>query len=542
MSSVRWDALERAIAAEDRRRALAVALEGWRVERHPRFADLVDAFGSTEPFTLAADHPEPGSLNPTPFHQAWIEGVATAEDIGPYLATLTTSLPMPPSRHHWERGSNARRHASWLARVEALAKRPDDPRIATALVDVLTTAPWTASFPEDAVAVAEPAVNLVVRIGDPRVVPRLRELLERPIAKRRTMRDFYARAFPDAIAAIRDVPMDPEALARVEQILGPNTTSATSASSDEALFALVVADLENDAPRAVLADHWLERGNVRGELVMRQLAGDQARGLSRKHDKDWIGDLALVTKNRVYRRGFLAEIELLNNAAADRTIWASATKARDLATVEAVHKGKANEELYRSFLRAAPALRLLTATTKKMGLELAASPEPWPITHLAMDFPVDAKIAKVIAASPAFPRLEEVTLGVKVGAKLVLTAKVFADRGVERVRVWPIWLREPLATLAELVASPVVKERWIRIGHDEWFIARDGLKIEIISEYVRGVRELLGALLAANITIDEIALRLPPGVESPHPLRDHRAFDGLRGVRVVPDAGWAKEL
>lgn len=549
---MRWDALERAIADEEWPEGLRLALEGWRAQRHPRYADLVEWLGAR-----AAPFEHKGT--DLAFHEAWLAAAETGEDIGPLLATLTTALPRTSTRYFGRSprasADGARRHAGWLARVGALERRSDDPRVARALLDVLTAAPWTATWPEDAAAVAGPAVRLIARIGDPRTVPRMQALLDHPVAQRRVIRAFLAEALPAAISAIREVSLDDASRARVERILGTTPGPVATASDDE-LFALVVADVDRDAPRAVLADHWLERGDVRGELVARQLAGEPARGLSKKHDRAWLGELALVTKNRVYRRGFLAEIELQPWSVAAPAVWEAAVRARDMGTVEVVHQGHASEELYRVFLEAAPALRVLVAPSPGFAFAVAQRSRPWGIEHLALEHPVDEKIARTIAASASFPRLSAVSLGVTEGGahELLQAARQFAARGVQRIRALPIELRS-CAELTDFLAEPTAVagatgttgagtgvERSIRTRAGGHIVARAGLRLEIECEYLHAVVDVLGALQRRGVPIAEVRLELPPGVKKPHRLRDARAVTLLQSLDVVADAGWAAVL
>lgn len=529
-----WDELEQALAAGDRRTALLVALEGWRRQRHSRFADLVDFLGrDASPFRTRGS-----------FHAEWLAAAATVDDVGPLAATVTRSWPEPANAYRWPPIPNAERYAAWIERVEALGRRREDPRIAAALLQVVAVGHWP-SMAQDWEALVEPAMKIIVRTGDRRSAERMRSLLEKPIAKTMGMRRLLTTVFPAAIEAIEKappfVPLEEEELARVDGIVGP--APAARSGDDEALFALVVADLENDAPRAVLADHWLERGDVRGELVTKQLAGQESS--ARKYEKEWLGELAMVTKNRVWRRGFLAEIELANQAAADPAVWETARASRELQTVERIEKGKANEQLYASFVERARGLRTLIAPSKAMATAWAAREEPWPVTRLELAFAVDVKTAKAIAESRAFPRLVEVGMGVKAKgtAKLMAAAEVFAKRGIARFGALPLGAGGE--ELAEFMSAPLGEERWVRTSPTTRIVARSsdaGLRVEVTCEYLRYTRNLIEALRLAKVPIAEVALRLPRGITEPHPYRDKHALEAMRGLTVVADEGWAKVL
>lgn len=86
----------------------------------------------------------------------------------------------------------------------------------------------------------------------------------------------------------------------------------------DALFAAVYADPKADGPRAVLADHLLERGDPRGEFIALQLAkqrrppsGSAARRekqLLQAHRVAWLGPLAkMLVGEEKWDRGFLSE-------------------------------------------------------------------------------------------------------------------------------------------------------------------------------------------------------------------------------------------
>lgn len=129
--------------------------------------------------------------------------------------------------------------------------------------------------------------------------------------------------------------------------------------ADEAeLFAIVVANPFEDAPREVLADHWLERGDPRGELVTLQLrfmrgkdTGDDFHRMIQLYDEDaWIGDLGAVTVKRRYDRGFLDRIQLAKDDAASPAIWDAAARSVWLGTLRTLWRGEASESRIRSFL------------------------------------------------------------------------------------------------------------------------------------------------------------------------------------------------
>ncbi|HEY1551922.1 MAG TPA: TIGR02996 domain-containing protein, partial [Kofleriaceae bacterium] len=78
------------------------------------------------------------------------------------------------------------------------------------------------------------------------------------------------------------------------------------------VFDAVYAAPDDDAPRAVLADALIDRGDPRGELIALQLRGetDRVRELLRAHGHGWTGVLGLISKRVEFRRGFPAKLAL----------------------------------------------------------------------------------------------------------------------------------------------------------------------------------------------------------------------------------------
>jgi uncharacterized protein (TIGR02996 family) len=164
------------------------------------------------------------------------------------------------------------------------------------------------------------------------------------------------------------------------------------------LMAEVLAHPDDDGPREVLADVLLEREEPRGEFIVLQLR--EARGLVSKpehkriaallrgHERTWLGgDLAAVTKHRVWRRGFLDEAELQRNAAAEQSTWVRAAKSPMLGTMRKLAKGAANAEHYRQFVEssASRSLREVTALNVEMMERIGALDKP--IEHVVLDTP-----------------------------------------------------------------------------------------------------------------------------------------------------------
>lgn len=73
------------------------------------------------------------------------------------------------------------------------------------------------------------------------------------------------------------------------------------------LLEAIYAAPDDDAPRLVYADALLERGDPRGELIVRQCQGDAAIDLVLQHGDAWLGELAPLLSSSTFERGFLAK-------------------------------------------------------------------------------------------------------------------------------------------------------------------------------------------------------------------------------------------
>lgn len=370
------DDVGEAILRSDFEVALVYAIAAWRDSKHAVHADLVDAIA-----TKCKPAPLVGRSKDA-FQKAWLElarRAATSDDPGAIAALANGLLKSVPVREirYLAPERDVKRQRPFLDRIEALGKCAADPRVAQALCGVLAKAPFSV---DDVGGVYGPVIDLVIRLRDERSAARLRELVASPLAKTATVRDYFARALPDAAEAIdrglrrrRSLPEDErEAAQRLLAQLGakpaPLVVSTRPAVDTDSLFADCLAHPDDDGPREVLADALLEREDPRGDFIHLQLR--DARGaldeperkrmaqLLRKHEKEWIRDLARVTKNRIYRRGFVDEAQLLQGAAADPATWKRVAADPVIATIRTLHKESASEELYKTFVLG-PAMKLL---------------------------------------------------------------------------------------------------------------------------------------------------------------------------------------
>ena len=442
--------------------ALELAVATWRDRRCAPYADLVDTIAAKLPRRARVPRPRAELVSTRGARRVddpWSAAAkaATAAELGPLLAVLDRV----PETGRAYLDPVLRRHAAWLARIDALAARPADPRIATALVRALRDARLTVIEAAEARAIYAPALALIAELADERAIATLQDLLDHPVAKRASARELLAAAIPDTLALLSpSPPLLGDDAARCAALRGspPEPVTATPrAIDDSALVDQVVANLADDGPRSVLADHWIERGDPRGELIAQQLRGTKpSQGLIRKVDVT-LGDLARVSKNRIYARGFLDELELHNNAAADPRVWAAAAAAPQLATVQRIIKGQANETLYRSFIISpqARSLARVVCVSKAMLAELCARTAPTAIRELQLTHAVDAGTLRLIATSAALPRLADMVFVVSAPglAKLFPRRRAWCKTSVQpsgHVRVHlvgniPALLRDHLA-------------------------------------------------------------------------------------------------
>lgn len=537
MRPMDWALLERAVGAERWDEALRLALEGWRRCKHPSFGDLVDVLGARLPaFAPRGD-----------FHRQWLEAMERATDVGPLARTIGKALPMPRDRLRWR--SQQRAFAPLVARIAALASHPDDPRSAAALIEMLVELPYWQRMSASVTDVAKPALELIVRIADPRTVPALQRLLDGVGGERSFLGAGFStwaeHAVPRAMAEISAVSLDDAAVARAERLLARVRVMGTGAGTDEELFSRVAADLTKDEPRLVLADFWQEQGSARGELVALQVAAKdphRATALVRKHEAAWIGPLAHVSTKRVYARGFLARCTLLPARAADEATWAAASVQRDLRTLTDLLKGNASETHYRQMLANATGLETLRIYTRSMAEDFAVRGAPVRVSCLRLEVQVDVEVARALAASPAFPHLEAVAIGTTAGRGdvLVEAAAAFARRGVQRLEALPITMTGRGAEFAAFLASPFGSERCVWTNAKSWLLVRrgtgDALVLEVMGDDLQFAHEVLPALREL-VSIEEVRLRLPPDLRARSPM-DDRFRETFRGLTVVPDAGW----
>lgn len=328
---------------------------------------------------------------------------------------------------------------------------------------------------------------------------------------------------------------------------------------EEELLALVLAAPDDDAPRAVLADHWQEEGDPRGRFVALQLQPSAkndkaARAMLREHEEEWLGDLALVTKKRVFRRGFLTELSLHKNAVATPSVWAAAARSPALATVERIDSTSGNAANYLRFVTspAVRSLRSIDIFSKPMLSELLAHDRPLVAAReLSLLVVVDGETAESVARSALFPALERVSFAVRYGGveKAIAAAAGFAGVRPVGVRIVPIeWGGdggELVPFLAEingrLAAAP-----YAALAFDELFqiaVRRSerGVAVELLCRHLRYATEVIPPLRRMS-ALERVSLRLPPWFPKVLEEQAPALFEVFDGLEITTDPAWTSFL
>lgn len=300
------DAAEAALARGDAQAALRSLLEAWRATRHAALAAAIERLSPL----AARGRPPLGGKRRGERVAAWDARAAAADPAD--FAILADALFLENSGK------------AVAAHLEALGRWPADPRLSGLLHELARKVPFTAT---SARPFWRALFAVLPTVGDPRTRAAL-DAADAAFAVAFEGRDDYLSYLPNqtrkvraALADVVEEPLPAAALAtlsglgeRVEQGLRPTRSDDRLGE----LLAAVYARPDDDAPRAVLADAWLDAGDPRGELVTLQLAA-KGRELSREerrrerqlldeHGDAWLGPLAGWTRkgDRVFRRGFLA--------------------------------------------------------------------------------------------------------------------------------------------------------------------------------------------------------------------------------------------
>lgn len=316
------DALARGEIAE----AFDHAVAAWRTSRATEYADLVHA--------LRARLPELPVITGANGFKRWKKLEA---DQAPLDVTRQVGFLRDDGRQK-----------VWREGLVELAKRAVDPVLARELALSLAGLPWrsTAAIAlySDALALiatgatasdAEPLRTAIANlhlIDNAKMRATVHTLLEGAVVELERHRPAADPAFAEVSAAL---------VAYDQRIAGREARTAE-------LLDAVYANLADDGPRLVLADHLAEVGDPRGELIALQCQGGpltakqqaRVRHLVDAHGKAWLGELgerSVLKDGLAFERGFVAKVRVRLYRWSDRPrtignrIWSTVRDA-DLAT------------------------------------------------------------------------------------------------------------------------------------------------------------------------------------------------------------------
>lgn len=535
----RFDAIHDRCVAKDWDAALDLALVAWRETRAPAYANLVEAISAQ--MTRAPIPTRSGEVWYDQLHHRWLARARSlfAVEVPVLMDAFAVDLRAHETRAAFDELPAARRVRAALAkeglaleanaegpfmaiavRLEILTRFQPDPRIAKGLVRFLKLAPVVA---EGALAVATygPVFDVIEELGDVRVLPAL-EALPPSNARDRTIEALRARGVP---------PLVNDEVMTLAKELG--FTEAAPVLDVSELLEMVVADLDDDTPRAILGDLWLEAGDPRGEFVQLQLRA--ARGelstaerermvsIEAQNHAEWLGDLSLITTARRFERGFLDEIALANDSAVSRARWARAMRDPRLGTVRVVRPGAASAALFGELLLA-PSLKNLVALEiphlRDVRL-LDSTARPSTLRRVEVVLPANSLIDADVTSRQVEALLETTGLDVTV----TLGRHAIGDL----VRVLP---------LARKNGTVVLRAIDVELRAER---ANDGLVLYIVSRDAKLVDAALEACRGAVVTI-----RRPHGAKlfgpDTHTRRLANFLKNNPRERVTLDASWTELL
>lgn len=310
-------------------------------------------------------------------------------------------------------------------RCKELARREADPRVARRLVELVIHPPWTATS-------ADIAWTQVFKVLRQARDPGTRRALEGWTAPRAPK---HSRASPDRhaeniakVLALLDA--EPEADTRTTELLAAidrkiaslseapvvmqpsQPTSRPDREIEVGLLAEAIAAFDDDQPRHVLADFWLQRNDPRGELMALQLkrttlTNAEAKRLKAilKEPRRLMGELAPVVKldTLTFQRGLL---------------WGCSARFRNKEERAKLskHVGWAPlrelscQEATLALVGSAPGLRKLTTTTRALGA-LLQHDQPLMLEDLFIqDFDPGSLVTSQVDRTSSLAGLKKLTL------------------------------------------------------------------------------------------------------------------------------------
>lgn len=382
-------------------------------------------------------------------------------DVGPLIVAIERMVRTAPAAHG--------------ALIE-LAKKHDDPRVASALHRLVRSPPYARTDGR----LYGRVITALEQLGDPRYLPDIvtwsaeleprRRFIRRERADLDVLRDAAARL------ARKPAYVAPQWLeAALSAAAAPKPRVAARDASS--LLAAIYAEPENTAHRLVYADALTERGDPRGEFITLQCTrapdarpSARERELLKNYGRAWLGplDSGIRKQGLVYRRGFPAEARECASEEQQRDpAWATLEALElDVLTwgeraVTFLDRGELRA-LERLWLRAEDAALLRTPKPKLSVLGLRRA---------------TAEFLGTILGSAAFPAVRELELELS-GTGFAALAKLPAWKRLTRVRLTGQMIRE-LPSFAGVVPTlEVIDGGGLSDDHNGWCLRFSGARLE----------------------------------------------------------------
>jgi len=482
------DQLRAAIAERDWPRALRRAVAAWRGQRDAALADLVDV--------LAARAGKPLAAPKGKAHAAWWRSLAVPYHVDEVATAVAhaderlkgTDVLWPDIVERFAGaeeeaggrfvtdfarecafGYRAATHTNALERLAAIANWPDDPRAAPLLARWLVEAPvrWDPLEHKRATAVFyETIAARLEQLADARVVPVLEPCIARPRGPTAAIRALQHNLAVRVLAATTRRERDPAHVALLAELAAPAPGAAGRPVDEAELWRQCAVQRDTVAPRLVLADLLVERGDPRGEVIALMCDGgakamSRAHKLLRAHWKAFLGDLALVLNRNgtEFRRGML-EVARVGVPATPGWAFRRVHGNRELATVHTVRTGDVAPADFAAFLAGVPHPERISIDAPEIIDELRKLRARWPI--VALEYGHYSVRAPYRYAFPALVQTFE------------HVAELMPDLAEVRFHrmVWPHDVAQQLAALVR--ALPARFPKLSKIVFDEWVHAIPG--------------------------------------------------------------------
>lgn len=445
-------------------KALEALVQAWAASPSVELAVLVERFEAAHP--------------PAAFEGDTAEFVARARKPSlPELGSLARAILGPKS-------------ADTMLRVEALERLPPDPRVARALERIVREVPYTSNT---ARPVMSRLLALFAKVIDGAIAARVPEI-EAGWKFRENQRDWMHTHLGRAVAGVEReaIVLEPAALSRIAALsakLVPANAPKKGERTEEALLAEVYAAPYDDAPRLVLADFLLEKGDPRGELITLQFKGDKSKAelarekaLIAEHGKRWLGGIAdVVLKEVGFRRGFPAVVTARFRHHRDVEAHGEAPEWSTIEEISWTTPGSFSEDQARFLYHVPKPLRPRVLATTEAGIEqLLERREPLPTEDLQLTRFDDVELLARLKASPLFAAVKRFRF------HQGLAPEDFADGWLSRVPELVSTAELPLASwLPSCSARPTVtrltvERRWL--GKFHFVRGEDGLLSRLVIE------------------------------------------------------------